>query len=701
MITPTQINNIPSELKQLRQWVCHKNKIPIIPGLDTAASSSDPSTWRTFQEAIQHAGNNDGIGFVFSADDPYVGIDIDHCIDENQLLSPDAKTIVNTLKSYTEKSQSGKGLHVICKGTLPSGARRNTNTGVEIYSDKRFFIVTGDKLSKTSAIADRPAEIIDMFERFVAKNNKQMHVKNTTNPSQYNVTFETIIGMLPKKKKEKFLSLWEGDLAEYNNDHSSADLALCSILAYYTKSVEKTDELFRQSELYRDKWDEIHFGDGRTYGQVTIERAFQNLQEETPWFDEKGRFKAPRLAQHLLETSPYIFHNQDFYHYENGVYRTISELTIKKKCREILGDEYNSRFANEVLHNMKISLSSNNDFSCDITQINLLNGLFDWQKSELLPHSSEYVSRIQLPVEYDENAACPNIEKFFRDVLPTDSINTIEELMGYCLIPTTCFEKAFMLVGAGRNGKSVFLNLLTRLIGKEHIANETLQDLAGNRFRKAELANKLVNIFADLSASAVEDSGYFKALVSSDDISVERKGKDPFKLKNTARMVFSTNEIPKSRDNSNAYFRRWVIVRFPNTISEDKVDPHLIDKLVQEMPGLLNMAIRGLKRLFRQGHFSESDTIKKELERYRRDNDTVRAFVDECCIADPSNKIGKSLIYSSYRSWCMNNGYRPVSTRRFNDRLVEFLSIHEDRNGGVRQWVGVRLLPQEYGLVEC
>ena len=182
MITHTQINNIPSELKQLRQWVCHKNKIPIIPGLDTAASSSDPSTWRTFQEAIQHAGNNDGIGFVFSADDPYVGIDIDHCIDENQLLSPDAKTIVNTLKSYTEKSQSGKGLHVICKGTLPSGARRNTNTGVEIYSDKRFFIVTGDKLSKTSAIADRPAEIIDMFERFVAKNNKQMHVKNTTNP---------------------------------------------------------------------------------------------------------------------------------------------------------------------------------------------------------------------------------------------------------------------------------------------------------------------------------------------------------------------------------------------------------------------------------------------------------------------------------------------------------------------------------------
>ena len=139
-----------------------------------------------------------------------------------------------------------------------------------------------------------------------------------------------------------------------------------------------------------------------------------------------------------------------------------------------------------------------------------------------------------------------------------------------------------------------------------------------------------------------------------------------------------------------------VIFQLPLT-----VDPHLIDKLVQEMPGLLNMAIRGLKRLFQQGRFSEPENIKQELERYRRDNDTVRAFVDECCIADPSNKIGKSLIYSSYRSWCMNNGYRPVSTRRFNDRLVEFLSIHEDRNGGVRQWVGVRLLPQEYGLVEC
>ena len=701
MITPTQINNIPSELKQLRQWVCHKNKVPIIPGSEIAASPSDPSTWRSFQEAIQYAGTSDGIGFVFSPDDPYVGVDIDHCIDDNNLLSADAKTIVNTIKSYTEKSQSGTGIHVICKGTLPEGARRNTHTGVEMYSDKRFFVVTGDKLSKTSAIAERPAEIIDMYNGYVAKNTKSMLGSKSSNPSQSNVSYETIIGMLPKKKKEKFLSLWEGNIAEYNNDHSAADLALCSLLAYYTKSSEKTDELFRHSGLYRDKWDEIHYGDGRTYGQVTIEKAFKNMQEETPWFDEKGRFKAPRLAKHLLESDHYLYHNQDFYQYDGGVYRNITEMIIKKKCREILSDEYNSRFANEVLHNMKITLASSNDFSCDIDKINLLNGVFDWHNNVLLPHGPEYVSRIQLPIAYDDTATCPNIDKFFREVLHPDSLNIIEELMGYCLIPTTCFEKAFMLVGSGRNGKSVFLNLLTRLIGKEHIANETLQDLAGNRFRKAELANKLVNIFADLSASAVEDSGYFKALVSSDDISVERKGKDPFKLHNTARMVFSTNEIPKSRDNSNAYFRRWVIVRFPKTISEDKVDPHLIDKLVEEMPGLLNMAIRGLKRLFRQGHFSESDTIKKELERYRRDNDTVRAFADECCIADPANKIGKTMIYSSYRSWCIDNGYRPVSTRRFNDRLVESLSIHEDRNGGFRQWVGVRLLPQEYGLVEC
>jgi putative DNA primase/helicase len=420
MITQTQINNIPNQLKQLRQWVCHKDKIPVTPGTGEAASHSDSSTWRTFNEALQNAAKYDGIGFVFSKNDPYVGVDIDHCIDKNNALSDNAKKIVNTIMSYTEKSQSGKGIHVICKGILPPGARRNRENGVEMYSENRFFVVTGNKLSKNSTIADRVNEVNDIYYQFVANNSKQRsNLKpQPLNPTHSKLTYKDIIARLPKKKKEKFLSLWEGDLAEYNNDHSSADLALCSILAHYTKSPEMTDELFRQSELYREKWDEIHYGDGRTYGQVTIEKALQNLHEETPWFDEKGRFKAPRLAQHLLESSSYIFHNQDFYHYESGVYRTISELTIKKKCREILGDEYNSRSANEVLHNMKISLSSSNDFSCDITKINLLNGLFDWQKSELLPHSSGYVSRIQLPVEYDENAICPAIDKFFSDVCP-------------------------------------------------------------------------------------------------------------------------------------------------------------------------------------------------------------------------------------------------------------------------------------------
>jgi putative DNA primase/helicase len=700
-ITQPQINNIPDELKILRQWVCHRDKVPITPINGYPASPTDPSTWRCFTEAVQYAERCDGIGFVFSKNDPYVGVDIDHCIDDNNALSTDAKIIVNTIKSYTEKSQSGKGIHTICKGSLPEGARRNTDNGVEMYSDSRYFIMTGNKLSKSTIVAERSQELKSVYSQYVEKNLKQTNLVKSITPMDSVITYESLLAKLSKKKKEKLSALWEGDMNEYNDDHSAADLALCSILAYHTSSPEHTDKLFRQSELYRDKWDEIHYGDGRTYGQVTIEKAFLEIKEKTPWFDEKGRFKAPRLVKHLLNTDHYMFSNQQFYKYDAGVYRAIDETILCNNCYQLLGDEYASRYSKEVIHTLRVNLASNKaGFQFDTKHINLENGLLDWETQVLKPHDPQYASKIRIPITYDPDATCPTIDKFFNEVLPEDTLELIEELFGYCLIPTTRFEKAFMLIGPGQNGKSVFLNLLTQFISKEHIANETLQDLAGNRFRKAELAGKLVNIFADLSSTALIDTGYFKALVSSDDISVERKNKDPFKLQNTARMIFSANEIPKSRDNTNAYFRRWRIIRFPNAIAEAKVDTELLEKLVIELPGLLNRAIHGLQRLFTQKKFSEPASCIRELERYRQDNDTVRSFVRNDCIADPSNKVGKVTLYDSYRSWCQVNGGKPVSSARFNERIKDILPVHEDRNSGFRQWVGVCLSPHDNGVVQ-
>ena len=118
-----------------------------------------------------------------------------------------------------------------------------------------------------------------------------------------------------------------------------------------------------------------------------------------------------------------------------------------------------------------------------------------------------------------------------------------------------------------------------------------------------------------------------------------------------------------------------------------------------ELPGLLNRAIRGLQRLFKQKKFSEPESCIRELERYRQDNDSVRSFVRNYCIADPKNKVGKATMYESYRNSCLNNGGKPVSSIRFNERLQEILPVHEDRNSGFRQWVGVCLCPHNNDVV--
>jgi len=281
---------IPEELRTLPRWVNwqyrmrkgKRTKVPIDPRTGKEASCDDPATWGGFEHALDrlNRGEADGIGFQLSP--PRVGIDLDKCRNpETGVIQPWAQEIIQSLNSFTEISPSGKGVHIWTKGTLPKGGRRKGH--IEIYNSGRYFTVTGQHLEGTPiSIEERQSELLTLHARLFANRNGKLNAGAKTHfagPSSL-TDGELINHAKSAKNGMKFSRLWAGEWRADYDSQSEADLALCMMLAFWTRRNSACiDRLLRQSGLYRDKWDERHSGDGRTYGQITVDKAVEQTLE--------------------------------------------------------------------------------------------------------------------------------------------------------------------------------------------------------------------------------------------------------------------------------------------------------------------------------------------------------------------------------------------------------------------------------------
>lgn len=379
-----------------------------------------------------------------------------------------------------------------------------------------------------------------------------------------------------------------------------------------------------------------------------------------------------------------------------GTYKADAEPILERRMKEHLGEDFRKSRAEETLYQLGVGrVVGPDEMNKDMQDcITVLNGRVHWPTRTLLDHDPAALTTIGIPVTYDPKAICPLIDQFLHQVVPEDCVDLLYEMLGYCLIPDTKYQKAFMLTGSGSNGKSTFLELAEAFIGSANMANVPLQELDENRFKRANLYGKLVNIFADLDAKALQTSTYFKTIASGDRIDAERKFGAPFDFKPFARLLFSANEIPRSSDRSHAYYRRWIIIPFPNKFEKDQCDPDLLKKLTipEELSGLLNAALAGLYRLEARRGFAEPGSAQAAMDIYKRANDSVLSFAAECLDAGPHLQEGKSIVYSAYKTYCDESNLRAASSIRFNERLLEiFPQVKEDRNFMQRQWIGIRL----------
>ena len=291
-----EAENIPQVLRDRSAWVSWRPerrdermvKPPYDPRTGRMASCSDRATWTTFEQALAAVedGSYDGIGFQLAP--PFVGVDLDGCRDpETGVIDSGARVIIDDLNSYTEVSPSGRGVHILVVGILPRGGRRTK--GVELYDRDRYFTVTGQHVAGTPrTVEPRSAQLRALHVRLFggqkprALARRDDAVSPRVNPEASQMPHasasladeELLATMKAANNGQRFERLWDGDWGGQYPSQSEADLALCSTLAFWTgRNAERMDQLFRQSGLFRTKWDKRR--GSRTYGETTIATAIR------------------------------------------------------------------------------------------------------------------------------------------------------------------------------------------------------------------------------------------------------------------------------------------------------------------------------------------------------------------------------------------------------------------------------------------
>jgi len=375
--------------------------------------------------------------------------------------------------------------------------------------------------------------------------------------------------------------------------------------------------------------------------------------------------------------------NEQLFVYNDGIYHGDgrAEAGIKSKVDELLENgtvafpdaesqaeapNCNTHLLNEVIASVKRqTFISRKELNAEKSKLWLQNGIYNLETGTL-EEFSPYIeyhgerkgpkpSTIQLPVTYDPQTDCPLCKKFFEEVMHADDIPVAQEIFGWCLLSDYRFHRSVMLIGGGRNGKSTFLNLLIKFLGEENITGMTLQELDADPFSKSRLFGKLANIFPDLPEKALQGSGIFKAITGGDlRIHANVKFKSGFEFENTAKLLFSANVVPAAQDESDAYFRRWILLTFPNAFDEKKADKTLLKKMTtpEELSGLFNWAVKGLKRLLENDGFSYSKSTDETREEYIRKSSPVAAYCMDCIEANWETWVSKDDIYNEYKAYC-------------------------------------------------
>ena len=389
---------------------------------------------------------------------------------------------------------------------------------------------------------------------------------------------------------------------------------------------------------------------------------------------------------------------RQLYVYNNGVWRPNRDH-IEEEIARLLGNRYRPSHARAVLDLIGFSPDTAR-ITCDPQPryINVPNGMLDWASGEMLGHSPDYRSTVQLPVEYHPEAICGAFEKWLAEVLPPDCYEStcdsegfIWEVIGYTMYSGNPLHAAVLLYGKGRNGKGTLIRVLKALLGERNCSAVGLHELTENRFRTATLYGKLANLAGDLDSRWIANTAAFKAITGGDLVQAEHKFGHPFEFTPWAFPFYSANKAFGSADSSEGWVSRWTVVPFPNTFDDDP-DRGLDAVLAapDELRGVMARGVRALPALMARGRFLQPESVIAAKTAFIEASDAVRSWVGEYCTLDFDAWTPRAKLYSIYQSRACMDGSKTLGAREFYNRIEQIGGIVAAKRDGVRGFRGIR-----------
>lgn len=397
---------------------------------------------------------------------------------------------------------------------------------------------------------------------------------------------------------------------------------------------------------------------------ILRDEAFQ----KPVFFNKKGQFLFDKFATYLKNNHHIIKINGQLGIYKNGIYEHGTNKIEAEMIKHI--SNLNRAKRAEVLAHINLQIDSNTQMG-DARYMAFKNGVYDFDTNEFLDFSPEYVITNKINYNYVPDAYSEIVDHTLDKLACGDKQirQLLEEVIGYTFYRRNELRKAFILIGDKANGKSTYLDMIKTLLGDDNTTALDLKDL-GDRFKTAELFGKLACIGDDIGDEFIPNPASFKKLTSGDRLTVEKKGQDPFDFNSYAKLLFSANNIPRIKDKSGAVITRLIIIPFNATFSSDDpdYDPYIKYKLrtSDSMEYLIQLGIRGLKRVLENQKFTTSKKVQKELEEYEENNNPVILFFKE----NPKieNEPTKN-VYKKYSEFCISNSFQPMSNIEFSKQV--------------------------------
>lgn len=393
----------------------------------------------------------------------------------------------------------------------------------------------------------------------------------------------------------------------------------------------------------------------KTTTEIEMEKAIQDI-------NNKFKIKCPVDTRELLL-------------YNNGCYIDGS-WRIEETLEEVFGDEMKSHFVEEVLkHLERQNFIEREEINKISHKIPVKNGLLNLNKLKLEKFDSKQIYTYKLNVDYDPEAKCKKFIDFIKDIQPEENDQKLlQEIMGYCLLPSMPFHKMFWFYGIGRNGKGRIILTLEHILGKENCSNLNLSDFKeSRRFSLCHLYGKLLNTSSEPSPKYPLETANIKLATGEDTISAELKGKNKrLQFTNKAKLIVLGNRFPKVDDTSLGWWERVEVLKFPNSFLGDNNIPHIEKQWLEnekEVSGILNWMLEGLYRVIENKQFTTSKTTEETKTEFMKMSDPFNAWIKECCSFVPEAYLTRGEAYDHYKEYADSLGTSPDSTRDFYAKM--------------------------------